>query len=69
MKNRMWTRNKHADGCRKAGRLIQLATLGLFYIGLISTPALAQEGPREYAKRIHDRLAGVPPRELRYALP
>lgn len=61
MKNRMWTRNKHADGYKMAGRLIQLATLGLISFGLAGTPAVAQEGPREYAKRIHDRLAGVPP--------
>jgi len=61
MKNRMWKSDKDADGRFTAGRLIQLATLGLFCFGLAGTPALAQEGPREFAKRIHDRLAGVPP--------
>ena len=61
MKNRIWERGKHADGSFKAGHLIQLAALGLISFGLAGTPAVAQEGPREYAKRIHDRLAGVPP--------
>jgi hypothetical protein len=61
MKNRMWTRNRHADSRLVIGRIVRLATLGLFCFGLIGTPAQAQEGPREYAKRIHDRLAGVPP--------
>lgn len=60
MKNRTWKRDKHADGFLRAGRLIELVTLGLFCIGLAGTPASAQEGPRERAKRIHDRLAGVP---------
>lgn len=61
MKNRMLNRDKQADGLSMAGRVIKLVTVGLISISLASTPALAQEGPREYAKRIHDRLAGVPP--------
>ena len=61
MKNRMWKIGKHADGRLTIGRSIQMATVGLFCFGLISASAVAQEGPREYAKRIHDRLAGVPP--------
>ena len=61
MKNRMLIRNKQADGLSMAGRVIKLLALGLMGIGLISTSVQAQEGPREYAKRIHDRLAGVPP--------
>jgi len=61
MKNRMWKKDKDADGRSTAGRLMQLAALGLFCLSLLGTPALAQEGPREFAKRIHDRLAGVPP--------
>ncbi len=61
MKNRMWKRGMHADSRWTIGRLIQMATVGLFCLGLMSAPAVAQEGPREYAKRIHDRLAGVPP--------
>jgi hypothetical protein len=60
MKNRTWTRSKHADGQYLAGRLIQLVTFGLLSVALIST---ASAGPREQAKRIHDRLAGVPPTE------
>ena len=61
MKNRMWKKDKDADGRSTAGRLMQLAALGLFCLSLAGTPALAQEGPREFAKRIHDRIAGVPP--------
>ena len=61
MKNRMFNRDKQADGLSMAGRVIKLVTVGLISISLVSTPALSQEGPREYAKRIHDRLAGVPP--------
>jgi hypothetical protein len=61
MKNRMWIRNKQADGLSMAGRATRLIALGLVGIGLISTSVQAQEGPREHAKRIHDRLAGVPP--------
>ena len=60
MKNRTWTRNKHADGHRTTGRLVQWLTFGLLSVAL-SGAALA--GPREQAKRIHDRLAGVPPTE------
>lgn len=57
MKNRMWKRDKHADGLLRAGRLIKLVTLGLISISLIGTAAA---GPREQARQIHDRLAGVP---------
>ncbi len=60
MKNRTWTRSKHTNGHGKAGRLFQLLTFGLLSIGLVST---ANAGPREQARRIHDRLAGVPPTE------
>jgi len=60
MKNRTWTRNKHADGQNLAGRLIQLVTFGILSVALVST---ASAGPREQARRIHDRLAGVPPTE------
>ncbi len=61
MKNRMGKRSKHADGLSVTGRVIRVVTLGLVGISLFSTSTLAQEGPREHAKRIHDRLAGVPP--------
>jgi len=58
MNNSTWTRNKHADGLSRAGRLIQFVTFGLLSVALTSA---AMAGPREQAKRIHDRLAGVPP--------
>ena len=60
MKNRTWTRNKHADGQTLVGRFIQLTAVGLISISLIGS---AFAGPREQARRIHDRLAGVPPTE------
>ena len=60
MNNRTWTRNKHADGHRTTGRLVHWLTFGLLTVAL-SGAAFA--GPREQAKRIHDRLAGVPPTE------
>lgn len=43
-----------------AGRITRWLTLGILGFGLAS---VAQAGPREQAKRIHDRLAGVPPTE------
>ena len=58
MKNSTWTRKKHADGRSLTGRLIQFVTFGLLSVALAGT---AYAGPREQAKRIHDRLAGVPP--------
>jgi hypothetical protein len=60
MKNRTWTKSKHTNGHGLAGLVIQLLTVGLLSIGLVST---ASAGPREQARRIHDRLAGVPPTE------
>ena len=60
MKNRTWTRSKRTTGFGMAGRIIQLLTLGLLCVGIV-LPASA--GPREQARRIHDRLAGVPPTE------
>jgi len=54
MKNRTWTKND------KAGRVIQLLSFVLLSVGLVS---VANAGPREQAKRIHDRLTGVPPTE------
>ncbi len=61
MKYRTWTKNRHADGQDRAGRLIKLLTFGLLSVGLVTT---ASAGPREQAKRIHDRLAGVPPTDV-----
>lgn len=58
MKNRTWTRDKHADSLNLTGQIIRLITIGLLGMAMIGT---ASAGPREQAKRIHDRLAGVPP--------
>ncbi|MGY8794966.1 MAG: hypothetical protein ACKVJN_07530 [Woeseiales bacterium] len=58
MDNKTSTRNKHADGLNRVGRFIQLVIAGLLSVCLISAAAA---GPREQARRIHDRLAGVPP--------
>ncbi len=58
MKNRTLTRTKQAAGQGKAGMLIRMLLVGLVGAGLVS---VAQAGPREQARRIHDRLAGVPP--------
>jgi hypothetical protein len=60
MKNRTWTKNIHTEGLNVAGRVIQLLSFVLLSVGLVS---VANAGPREQAKRIHDRLAGVPPSE------
>ena len=60
MKQGTWTENMQADGQDKAGDLIKLLTCALLCVGLVST---ASAGPREQAKRIHDRLAGVHPSE------
>ena len=53
-----WKNIKHAAGT--ANRFTRWFIVGLFGLGLASA---AQAGPREQAKRIHDRLAGVPPTE------
>ena len=60
MKNMTWTRSKHSHGRETSGCFGRLLTLCLLSIGLIAT---ASAGPREQARRIHDRLAGVPPSE------
>jgi hypothetical protein len=60
MRNRTWTRNEHAATRNTGGRLIQLLMFGLLAVAVTAT---AYAGPREQAKRIHDRLAGVPPSE------
>jgi hypothetical protein len=60
MNNWTWTRNKHADGQRLTGRLVQFVSFGLVSVSLATA---AYAGPREQARRIHDRLAGVPPTE------
>ncbi len=60
MKHRTWTRTKQTAGQGKAGALIRMVLVGLVSAGIVS---VAHAGPREQAKRIHDRLAGVPPTE------
>ncbi|RZV31516.1 MAG: hypothetical protein EX272_15940, partial [Chromatiales bacterium] len=54
MKNSMWT--GHKDG--RIGGLLR-AALAAILVTVLSMPAVA--GPREQAKRIHERIAGVPP--------
>ncbi len=56
MKYRTWTKNIHGVG----SQLIQLLTVALVILSLGSA---AYAAPREQARRIHDRLAGVPPTE------
>ena len=61
MKYRTWTKNKNSAGQEMVAACCRLLTLGLLVAGFAAT---ASAGPREQAKRIHDRLAGVPPSEL-----
>ena len=65
MNNRTWTRTTYADGQSKAGRLIQWLAIGMLGVSFCGA---AFAGPREQAKRIHDRLAGVPPTDAILAL-
>ncbi len=60
MKYRTWTKTKCADHLGKARMLLRMLVVGLVSAGLVS---VAQASPREQAKRIHDRLSGVPPTE------
>jgi len=60
MHYRTRTKNRNAGGKDRAGHLSRLVTFGLLSVGLVT---MASAGPREQAKRIHDRLAGVPPTE------
>jgi len=56
MKNTTWTKKRVAG---RSGRgSVQMALVGVLLAGLATTAAA---GPREQAKRMHDRLAGVPP--------
>ena len=58
MKSTTWTKNKVTGRMRKTIGPWQIVIVGIIMAGLITTAAA---GPREQAKRIHDRLAGVPP--------
>lgn len=60
MKYRTWTKTRYANQQGKAGMLLRILVVGLVSAGLVS---IAQASPREQAKRIHDRLSGVPPTE------
>ena len=57
MNNRKWTR--HTDG--GLGFLSRIVTAGLLSAMLLGS---AHAGYREQAKRLHDRLAGVPPSDV-----
>ena len=58
MKNMTYTKDKFANGLTRVIGPWQIALIGVLLAGLMAT---AYAGPREQAKRIHDRLAGVPP--------
>jgi len=57
-----WTRkiNRRTAGRSNTSRFFQMLLVGFLSMGLAS---VADAFPREQAKRIHDRLAGVPPSE------
>jgi len=61
MKYRTWKRNRSTTGQRSFVSSVKWLSLGLFLFGFAAT---ASAGPREQAKQIHDRLAGVPPSDL-----
>ena len=58
MKDSTHTTDKFAGGLARVFGRRQIAFIGFLLAGFIAT---ANAGPREQAKRIHDRLAGVPP--------
>lgn len=58
MNNRTWKKSMNSDGL--AHQALRWLSMGLLSAALAVT---AHAGPREQAKRIHDRLAGVPPSE------
>ena len=58
MKNMTWTKEKSAGRLNRVFGSWQIALIGLVMASIVTT---AHAGPREQAKRIHDRLAGVPP--------
>jgi hypothetical protein len=58
MDNSTHTKDGLAGGLARTGAPWQIAFIGILLAGFMATAAA---GPREQAKRIHDRLAGVPP--------
>ena len=58
MKNMTWTKEKFAGRLDRVLGPWQIALIGIVMASLVTS---AYAGPREQAKRIHDRLAGVPP--------
>jgi len=58
MKNMTWTKEKFAGRLKHVFGPWQIAIIGIVMASLVTT---VYAGPREQAKRIHDRLAGVPP--------
>ena len=58
MKNMTWTKDKSAGRLNRVFGPWQIALIGFVMASIVTT---AYAGPREQAKRIHDRLAGVPP--------
>lgn len=63
MKYITWTRQDFTDGQRRTGWLSQLSGMLMLAVLLGGMAGTANAGPREQAKRLHDRLAGVPPGE------
>jgi hypothetical protein len=60
MKNMTWTKEKFAGRLDRVLGPWQIALIGILMASLVTS---VYAGPREQAKRIHDRLAGVPPTE------
>jgi hypothetical protein len=63
MKYKTRTRQEITDGQRQTGWLSQLSGILILAVLLGGMASTANAGPREQAKRMHDRLAGVPPTE------
>jgi hypothetical protein len=64
MKNITWTGQDSTDGQIRWSWQGRLHGLLLIAALLTAMAGIANAGPREQAKRIHDRLAGVPPSEI-----
>ena len=60
MDNNSRTRRTHADRLTPKFRLLRSVAIAMLGLSIAGT---SMAGPREQAKRIHDRLAGIPPSE------